>query len=73
VRASGTGFAIGVGRGGAALSPMLAGLLFQTGFGLQEVAIIMASGAAVAALALLLLPRASVHGRTPRGSSRHEP
>jgi predicted MFS family arabinose efflux permease len=57
VRATGTGFAIGIGRGGAALSPILAGLLFQNGFGLQSVAIVMASGAAVAAVALLLLPR----------------
>jgi benzoate transport len=57
VRATGTGFAIGIGRGGAALSPILAGFLFQSGFGLQGVAIVMASGAAVAAVALLLLPR----------------
>lgn len=59
VRATGTGFAIGVGRGGAALSPILAGLLFESGMGLQGVAIVMASGAAVAAVALLLLPRGS--------------
>jgi benzoate transport len=56
VRATGTGFAIGVGRGGAALSPILAGFLFQSGFGLQGTAIVMASGAAIAALALILLP-----------------
>jgi benzoate transport len=57
VRATGTGFAIGIGRGGAALSPILAGYLFQSGYGLQGVAIVMASGAAVAALALLVMPR----------------
>ena len=57
VRATGTGFAIGVGRGGAALSPVLAGLLFQAGIGLQGVALVMASGAGLAALALLFLPR----------------
>ena len=57
VRATGTGFAIGVGRGGAAVSPILAGMLFQGGMGLQGVAFVMASGAAVAAVALLLLPR----------------
>ena len=62
VRATGTGFAIGVGRGGAALSPILAGLLFQSGFGLQGVAIVMASGAAVAAVALMLLPRQAMAG-----------
>jgi hypothetical protein len=59
VRATGTGFAIGVGRGGAALSPMLAGILFQSGLGLQGVAFVMAAGAAVAAVAILLLPGAS--------------
>ena len=57
VRATGTGFAIGVGRGGAALSPILAGLLFEAGFGLQAVAIVMASGALIAAIAIALLPR----------------
>lgn len=66
VRATGTGFAIGFGRGGAALSPILAGLLFEAGFGLQVVAIAMGSGAAIAALALLLLPPSAAE---PRGSS----
>jgi hypothetical protein len=55
LRASGTGFAIGVGRGGAALAPILAGLLFQAGYGLQVVAIVMATGSLIAAEALLLL------------------
>jgi predicted MFS family arabinose efflux permease len=59
-RATGTGFAIGIGRGGAALSPILAGLLFTSGMGLQTVAIVMASGAGLAAIALLLLPRSAV-------------
>ena len=59
VRATGTGFAIGVGRGGAAISPIIAGLLFEAGFGLQGVAIAMAAGAGIAAVALLLLPRSA--------------
>lgn len=60
VRATGTGFAIGVGRGGAALAPVLAGYLFQAGFGLQTVALVMASGSLLAAGALLMLrPRAA--------------
>jgi MFS family permease len=60
VRATGTGFAIGVGRGGAALAPVLAGYLFQAGFGLQTVALVMASGSLLAAVALLVLrPRAT--------------
>jgi benzoate transport len=55
VRATGTGFAIGVGRGGAALAPVLAGYLFQAGFALQVVALTMAMGSLVAALTLLAL------------------
>ncbi|PSJ42029.1 MFS transporter [Allosphingosinicella deserti] len=56
VRATGTGFAIGVGRGGAAISPIIAGLLFESGFGLQGVAVAMAAGAGIAAIAILALP-----------------
>ncbi|WP_156254928.1 MFS transporter [Sandarakinorhabdus oryzae] len=55
VRATGTGFAIGVGRGGAALAPVLAGYLFQAGFALSTVAMVMACGSLVAALALIAL------------------
>ena len=55
VRATGTGFAIGVGRGGAVLAPVAAGYLFQAGFGLQAVAIFMGAGSVLAAVALLLL------------------
>lgn len=56
LRATGTGFAVGVGRGGAVIAPVIAGFLFQAGFGLQLVAIIMAAGSLVAALCLALLP-----------------
>jgi MFS family permease len=56
VRATGTGFAIGIGRGGAALSPIIAGFLFQAGVGLSGVAIAMASGSLFSAVALFLLP-----------------
>jgi benzoate transport len=59
VRATGTGFAIGAGRGGAALSPIFAGLLFEGGIGLQGVAMVMASGALIAAIAIMLLPRSA--------------
>lgn len=55
VRATGTGFAIGVGRGGAALAPVLAGYLFAAGFGLQSVAVLMGFGSLLAAAALLAL------------------
>jgi benzoate transport len=52
VRATATGFAIGVGRGGSALAPALAGFLFAAGYGLQSVAILMAMGSVVALIAL---------------------
>ncbi|TYC89711.1 MFS transporter [Novosphingobium sp. BW1] len=55
VRAGGTGFVIGVGRGGAALGPILAGFLFTAGFGLAEVAMLMASGSMFGAVAVFLL------------------
>ena len=57
VRATATGFAIGVGRGGSALAPALAGFLFAAGYGLQAVAIAMAMGSAVAFVAILALGR----------------
>ena len=58
VRAGGTGIVIGIGRGGAALGPILAGFLFTLDFGLPTVAIVMASGSLIgAALLMLLRPR----------------
>jgi benzoate transport len=55
VRATGTGVAVGVGRGGALLAPIVAGYLFQAGFGLQAVATMMAMGSLLSAAALLAL------------------
>jgi benzoate transport len=52
LRASGTGFVIGIGRGGAALGPIVAGLLFSAGWPLSWVAPVMACGCLVAAVAL---------------------
>ncbi len=57
IRAGGVGFVIGVGRGGSALGPIFAGVLFQYGFGLNVVAIFMALGSVIAALAILSLPK----------------
>ena len=57
VRGSGTGIVIGVGRGGAALSPVVAGILFTQGVSLQGVAIVMGAGAVVAAITVFLLGR----------------
>jgi MFS family permease len=59
-RGSGTGFVIGVGRAGAALGPIVAGLLFAAGGNLALVAECMAGGSAIAALALLALRRRAV-------------
>ena len=54
LRASATGFVIGVGRGGSALAPSLAGLLFALGYGLPVVALLMSLGSVLAACALLI-------------------
>jgi benzoate transport len=55
VRAFGTGFAIGLGRGGSVLAPIIAGYLFEWGYGLPTVAFAMAMGSTLAAAVLLLL------------------
>ena len=55
VRSSGTGFALGVGRGGAIIAPVLAGALFKAGYSLQTVAEVMAAGSLLAAVALARL------------------
>src|SRR5690606_6664905 len=52
VRASGTGFSIGVGRGGSVLGPIIAGFLFQVGIGLEVVALLMGLSSLFAAAAL---------------------
>lgn len=53
VRATGTGFVIGMGRAGAVVSPILAGVLFQTGVTLPSVALVMGLGSLLAGLVLL--------------------
>ena len=55
VRAAGVGLAIGVGRGGAVLSPILAGILLQAGAGLPTVGLVMGAGSVLAAIALIFL------------------
>jgi benzoate transport len=55
LRAGGTGFVIGVGRGGAALGPIVAGIMFASGATLLQVSIAMAGGSALALAALILL------------------
>src|SRR5882757_3528386 len=56
VRATGTGFAVGFGRAGAMLAPIVAGYLFREGFSLEFVAVAMSVGSLVAAIALWRLP-----------------
>ena len=56
VRATGTGFSIGLGRGGAALGPIAAGLLFSAGYTLPSVATYISAGSLLAATVLLVLP-----------------
>jgi benzoate transport len=55
LRASGTGFTVGVGRGGSMLSPIIAGFLFQAEMALPTVALLMATGSILAAGALFFL------------------
>jgi benzoate transport len=57
LRATATGFVIGIGRGGSALAPALAGLLFAAGYMLDSVAVLMSLGSAFAAVALIGLRR----------------
>lgn len=57
-RATGTGFVLGVGRAGAAGSPIIAGLLFDS-FGqsqLLTVSLIMCSGALIGAVLVWIVP-----------------
>jgi MFS family permease len=55
VRSAGTGFAIGVGRGGSILAPIAAGVMFDGGIGVPIVAAVLACGSLLAAIALLFL------------------
>jgi MFS transporter, AAHS family, vanillate permease len=59
-RASGTGFCLGVGRGGSVIAPIMAGFLLRGGEGISMVSAIMASGSLLAAVAItvLVLPAA---------------
>jgi benzoate transport len=54
LRAGGTGFVIGVGRAGAALGPIVAGLLFTAGWSLSTVALALACGTAIGGLVLAM-------------------
>jgi MFS family permease len=55
VRAFGTGFAVGLGRGGSVLAPIIAGFLFQAHYTLPTVSLLMGFGSTMAAIVLLFL------------------
>lgn len=56
LRASGTGFVIGMGRGGSAVGPVVAGALFAGGGSLLTVSLTMGLGGLIAAAMVFLLP-----------------
>ena len=56
LRAGGTGLVIGFGRAGAALGPIIAGLLLAGGWPLSWVAPMMAVGSLIGAVTLTMLP-----------------
>ena len=53
--AFGTGFVIGIGRGGSMLAPIVAGFMFEAGVSLPTVAMIISSGSLIAITALWFL------------------
>ena len=55
VRASGTGFCVGLGRGAGMLSPIIVGFLFQWGFQLPAVTVLISVGGFIGAVVLLFL------------------
>jgi benzoate transport len=71
VRAFGTGFVIGVGRGGSVLSPIVAGYLFKAGYSLPAVSSMLAFGSLFAA-GVLSLVRLKADD-TPAGSLDQRP
>jgi len=55
VRASGTGFGVGIGRGGSILSPIIVGFLFQWEFPLPVVTVLISICGIIGAAVLMLL------------------
>ena len=61
VRATGVGFALGIGRGGAILAPILAGILLDAGWTTVQLYSLVAVVLLVAALAVFFIrPQAEV-------------
>ncbi len=55
MRASGTGFAIGTGRGGSVLAPIIAGFLFSGGNSLPFVSLLLSFGSLIALISLWMI------------------
>jgi len=55
IRAAGTGFSVGIGRGGAILSPIIVGFLIEGGFSLAAVTAIISIGGFIGAAVLLFV------------------
>jgi len=72
VRAFGTGFAVGIGRGGSVLAPIVAGFLFKAGYGLPAVATTLSFAALIAAGVLSLLKLKPDHTDADWAASRTE-
>jgi benzoate transport len=70
VRAFGTGFTIGIGRGGSVLAPIVAGFLFAAGYSLPTVALLLALGSILGAGMLLMLELDTDRPPTARAERR---
>ncbi|RCW44486.1 benzoate transport [Halopolyspora algeriensis] len=66
IRTTGVGFAIGVGRGGAILSPTIAGVLLDANWAPEHLYIAVSVVFLATAAALLLLRTDGVHGTAPQ-------
>jgi benzoate transport len=77
VRASGTGFTIGVGRGGSVFAPIIAGFLFAAGYSLPTVAFLLGLGSLCAGAVLMFLKletdRPAVERPDARVTATHVP
>ena len=80
-RGSGTGFALGIGRGGAAASPIVAGYLFAAFGGdgagpghyiehLLPVSLVMTAGSLIGVILLVLLPLRDADQEAPYAAPR---
>jgi MFS family permease len=70
VRAFGTGFTIGIGRGGSVLAPIVAGFLYAAGYSLPTDARMLALGSLLAAGMLMMLALDSERPHAERGAGR---